>query len=218
MSKRFVDSGIFADSWFMNLTKDKKILWLYIITNCDHAGILELNTPLVEFMTGVSGVGELMQDFGDKIIHIRDAYYFIPGYIKFQYNGELRESVNAQRSAIRRLEEFGLWDGENGVLLPGKGSKSPKGKKRQNGAGKAPRSKRFVPPTVEDVKKYCDERKNGISPEQFVNHYDANGWMRGKNKIKDWKACVRTWEQRRKEAANGVSRAPKDSGQYEDIF
>jgi len=55
---------------------------------------------------------------------------------------------------------------------------------------------RFTPPTVSEVKAYCDERKNTIDPQVFVDFYEANGWMRGKSKIKDWKACVRTWEQR----------------------
>lgn len=54
----------------------------------------------------------------------------------------------------------------------------------------------FVPPTVEEVKQYCLERGNNIDADNFVNHYKANGWMRGKNKIKDWKACVITWEKR----------------------
>ena len=54
---------------------------------------------------------------------------------------------------------------------------------------------RFIPPSVDEVSNYCRERKNGINPQQFVDHYETNGWMRGKTKIKDWKACVRTWEQ-----------------------
>jgi len=56
----------------------------------------------------------------------------------------------------------------------------------------------FDPPTVEQVRDYCQERKNDIDAQAFVDHYTANGWMRGKNKIKDWRACVRTWEQTRK--------------------
>lgn len=59
-------------------------------------------------------------------------------------------------------------------------------------------SLRFTPPKEEDVKAYCEERKNGIDPAMFVNFYAAKGWMVGKSKMKDWKACVRTWEQKRK--------------------
>lgn len=62
-----------------------------------------------------------------------------------------------------------------------------------------PKGKRFTPPTVEEVRAYCLERKNGIDPQAFIDHYATNNWMRGKTKISDWKACVRTWENRRKE-------------------
>ena len=57
-----------------------------------------------------------------------------------------------------------------------------------------PKSNKFVAPTVEEVKAYCTERGNVIDPERFVDYYEARGWMSGKNHIKDWKACVRTWE------------------------
>lgn len=59
------------------------------------------------------------------------------------------------------------------------------------------RASPFVPPTENEVKTYCDSRSNNINPTDFLNHYEANGWMRGKNKIKDWKACIRTWESNR---------------------
>lgn len=53
---------------------------------------------------------------------------------------------------------------------------------------------RFIPPTVEQVRDYCLERKNNISPEIFCDYYASKGWMIGRNKMKDWKAAVRTWE------------------------
>ncbi len=56
------------------------------------------------------------------------------------------------------------------------------------------RASPFVPPLVSEVGAYCYERNNNVDAQTFVDHYEANGWMRGKNKIKDWKACVRTWE------------------------
>lgn len=56
------------------------------------------------------------------------------------------------------------------------------------------KTKRFVIPTVEEVKEYCDQRKNNVNANKFHDHYSANGWMVGKNKMKDWKSAVRTWE------------------------
>ena len=57
----------------------------------------------------------------------------------------------------------------------------------------------FVPPTVDEVLEYCMERQNGIDPQAFVDFYASKNWMVGKSKMSDWKASVRTWEQRRKQ-------------------
>ena len=51
-----------------------------------------------------------------------------------------------------------------------------------------------MPPTIEEVQAYCDERQNGVNAEKFIDYYTSNGWQVGKNKMKDWKAAVRTWE------------------------
>ena len=64
----------------------------------------------------------------------------------------------------------------------------------------------FIPPTIEEVRAYCQERGKGIDPERWLNHYAANGWMRGKTKIVDWKAAVRTWENNQNGHQNGNTR------------
>ena len=81
-------------------------------------------------------------------------------------------------------------------------------------APQAKKTTRFVPPTVDEVRQYCEERRNGIDAQQFIDHYAASGWMRGKTPIKDWRACVRTWEQRR---ANEVPPAQKGSNSFADL-
>ena len=53
----------------------------------------------------------------------------------------------------------------------------------------------FKPPTLQEVEEYCKERNNNVNPQRFIDFYTSKGWMVGKNKMKDWKACVRTWEQ-----------------------
>ena len=58
--------------------------------------------------------------------------------------------------------------------------------------------KRFAPPTIEDVQAYCSEKGYDIDPVRFVDYYTANGWMVGKNHMKDWQAAVRTWVQKGK--------------------
>ena len=66
----------------------------------------------------------------------------------------------------------------------------------------------FKKPAVDEVKEYCKERKNNINAENFVNFYEAKGWVIGKTPMKDWKAAIRTWEAKDKESKK-VSDAPK---------
>ena len=76
-------------------------------------------------------------------------------------------------------------------------------------AAKPPRS-RFVPPTVGEVRTYCEERGNSIDPSAFVDFYTANGWKQARGKsIVDWRAAVRTWERREQK--------PKEADPYEDV-
>lgn len=70
------------------------------------------------------------------------------------------------------------------------------------------KSSRFVPPTVEEVNKYCLERGNNVDAQCFVDFYSSKGWYVGKSKMKDWKASVRTWE--RKDRSNSQSRTAED--------
>ena len=55
-------------------------------------------------------------------------------------------------------------------------------------------AKRFTPPTVEQVRAYCEERQNQVDPQRFVDFYESKGWVVGKARMKNWKAAVRTWE------------------------
>lgn len=68
-------------------------------------------------------------------------------------------------------------------------------------------TKRFIQPTVEQVAAYVATRNTKIDPQQFVDHYTANGWMRGKSKIINWQACVRTWEKNQGQQVNNHKRA-----------
>lgn len=58
---------------------------------------------------------------------------------------------------------------------------------------------KFKKPTLEEVESYCKERNNNVDPERFIDFYESKDWMIGKNKMKDWKACIRTWENKTKE-------------------
>lgn len=88
---------------------------------------------------------------------------------------------------------------------------SERGKAGARGAaasrGLAPASptsfKGFQVPSVSEVKSYCEERKNRVNPQAFVDFYSSKGWKVGSSAMKDWRAAVRTWEQR-----DGGAQAP----------
>lgn len=72
--------------------------------------------------------------------------------------------------------------------------------------------KRFEKPTLSQITQYCLERNNNVNAEQFYDYYESNGWKVGKNSMKDWKACVRTWER------NGYDRPIKKKNNKQDTL
>ena len=77
----------------------------------------------------------------------------------------------------------------------------PNGNKGSKAATPPTRETRFSPPSLDEVQAYIAERGSAVDAQQFVDFYASKGWMVGKNRMKDWKAAVRTWEKRRKEEA-----------------
>lgn len=73
-----------------------------------------------------------------------------------------------------------------------------------------PKRSAFTPPTFDEVNAYCLERKNGIDAQSFIDFYESKGWMIGKDKMKNWKAAIRTWENRRKSEQTKKTDIPSD--------
>ena len=61
---------------------------------------------------------------------------------------------------------------------------------------------KFQKPTLQEVADFCRERGNNIDPEAFIAHYESNGWMVGRNKMKNWRQAVITWEKSRRPSAS----------------
>lgn len=80
------------------------------------------------------------------------------------------------------------------------------------------KSKLFIKPTIDEIKNYCLERKNNVNAESFSNYYEARGWKLKGIQMKDWKACVRTWEQNNNNFTNNNFKKPvgMPQPQYDD--
>jgi len=104
-------------------------------------------------------------------------------YMKRASGGKKDGATDDQRSTIGQPEV-------NQSPTKDKKDKNNLNRSEQNG-----KKQIFHPPTVEEVAKYCQERGNSIDPDHFVSYYEARGWeLKPGQKMKDWKASVRTWE------------------------
>lgn len=124
------------------------------------------------------------------------------GYIscEYEYNGQeikqrritITYDVSTDIDRVSTNVEGGINNGLKGYQHTIKENNTSNNNTSLNIYGET--AKRFVPPTVDEVKAYCLERKNNIDAQYFCDYYESKGWMIGKNKMKDWKCSVRTWE------------------------
>jgi hypothetical protein len=82
---------------------------------------------------------------------------------------------------------------------------------RVDGAEK-PKNTRFVAPTVEQVREYCTQKGYDMDAEAFVDHYESNGWMVGKSKMRSWQAAVRNWQSREREFRPAAAKITEKPG------
>jgi len=116
MAKRFIDTKLWDKSWYRKLSPNDKLLWIYILTKCDHAGIMDGDWEAAGFFIGCKiSFSDFPDPIKNKMVHINDDQYFIPSFIDYQY-GVLRENSKPHLSVIKRLKEKGLTNYLNGVL------------------------------------------------------------------------------------------------------
>ena len=181
MAKRMTDTDKWKKRFIRELKPKHKLLWLYILDDCNHAGIWEIDLDVASIRVGEAVGYKDLDVFGSKIIMFdNNEKCFIPDFIDFQY-GELNPNSNVHKSVILLLSRYNL----EGYM---KGTQTPPEPIIDKPA------KRFKKPTVEDVSLYCQSRNNLVDAEKFFDFYSSNGWKVGKNAMKDWKAAVRTWE------------------------
>jgi len=110
MSKRFVETSLFDDPWFMSLSNPAKLFWVFLFTKCDHAGIVQRNEQLFTFYLGGVDIPSLYEEIGERVVQLDDTYLFLPGFIPFQYPNGLHPESKVHASVIAILTRHGLWD------------------------------------------------------------------------------------------------------------
>ena len=109
--------------------------------------------------------------------------YYIVNYELYQGDGYTNEYTDEHTDEYKNKEE----------VKEVKNIYKEKIYKKETGNGK------FIIPSLEEIKEYCLQRKNGVDANTFYNFYESKGWMIGKNKMKNWKAAIHTWEKNKKQ-------------------
>jgi len=88
-----------------------KLFWFYLLDNCDHAGIWEVDIELASFQMGVKlDETRILKVFNRKIVPFKTDKWFVPKFIVYQY-GELNENNRVHNSVINILNKYGLYKG-----------------------------------------------------------------------------------------------------------
>ena len=115
MAKRFTETDKWKDRWFVGLSGQHKLAWMYCCDQCDHAGILEIVEPVANIQIGFEiDWDEFVTASDGRIQQIEDGVYFIRAFVDFQY-GELNEDNRVHKSVINRLQKKGLARGLEGA-------------------------------------------------------------------------------------------------------
>lgn len=162
------------------------------------------------FFDWIDRLKELSPEESIKIVYAICEYYRSGSDPTEQFEGTLKIVVALMFDQIKRgerLSELRAEAGQKGGFAKANPSKQKQSVPTYNNITnnnitynsnkeehKEEKRKRFLPPSLDEVKKYCAERRNNVNAEQFIDFYTANGWKVGKNSMKDWKAAVRTWE------------------------
>jgi len=126
MAKRFIDTDIFKKQFMRNLETPYKLLWIYILQDCNHAGIWEVDFETAQLKIGSAITKkEALKNFSGKILEISEGEkWFIPDFISFQY-GQLSESNRAHIGIIQLLKKYDLLKSDLSVSITNKPLASP---------------------------------------------------------------------------------------------
>lgn len=217
---RKVHTQIWSDPFFSELDSEKKLFYLYILTNerTKQCGIYEISKKNICFDLSMSldKVNKLLMyfiklgklQFSDSTNEIG-----IKNWAKYNYSTSPKV-LKCIESELKEVKNKSLIEYIYSIDTV---SQEEEEKEEEEDV----KIKTFVIPTLEEVQAYCIERNNNVDANKFVDFYTSKGWLIGKVKMKDWKASVRTWESNKNNAPISqnkpdslVERAKKLQQQY----
>jgi hypothetical protein len=193
--KRFTDTAIWQDEWFMNLPSDYKLAFMFIKDNCDNAGVWKPNKKLAEMMIGCPvDWDDFLNQCGERIKVIQSGYWWITRFCEFQY-GTLSEACKPHIKIIETLKKYNLLGYTKGIQTleekEEEKDKEEEGKKKRKGVAHLFKNSEFYDFNLFESQftgteyEKCDLR----TYHQKVSDWSASG----ANKKVDWIATARNF-------------------------
>jgi hypothetical protein len=189
---RKIHTSFWSDPFIQDLDNDHRLFYLYLLTNerTKQCGIYEISKKQMAFELGytIDRVSKLLAYFiktGKILYSDTTKEVALKNWLK--YNGSTSPKVaSCIKSELCLVKDRVLIEYVNGIYTASQEEEEQEEEQEQE--------KRFQKPTIEDVKTYMKEQGMNDISERWMSHYESNGWLVGKNKMKDWKASVRTWK------------------------
>jgi len=224
----------------MDLTTEEHGIYFLLILHYWKKGSLTDNLRKLKTVTKIedSSVDSLMDILEEYFIH-KDGFY-----INNRLENELVKAKKRRITAIENGKKGGRPLKNNNPVLnpqethsfknnnpepnPQESSSSSssssslllplKPEKDNIGGAKAPSHKRFVIPLLPNLEEYCKEKNYAVDCEAFLMHYESNGWLVGKNKMKSWKASLGTWNKNSYGSGNKKDIPQEMSKEFKNIW
>lgn len=206
MPKRLSDTEKWKKPFIKRLPQEYKLLWFYLLDDCDVAGIWQVDFEIADLRVGIS-VNEqtALSLFKDKIVVFDGGNkWFIPDFIPFQYGAltEKNKMYNVVTSQLKKYNLMGHLSPINGGMV----KDTVKVKDKDMVIGEVPEEKHdpvIIPLTIEPnpdappkqdvVEFFVRQGSTEAESIKFYNYYDAKGWKIGFSRIFNWGGLANNW-------------------------
>lgn len=217
MAKRYTDTDKWNDDWYVSLSNDYRIIWQWLLDNCNHAGICKRSLSILnrDCNTNVSE-----QDIADQLcgrLVIRESIWFIPKFLKFQYPN-IGGNKPAIISVVKELRLHNLYEmirelfGNDYLIIKDKDKDKDKDTDGTVGTLEGEAESETVEQGDWNEGVFMAKVRASHYPnfgavcfqftalngkhEQavaFFNHYESTGWMKSGHPIVHWQPMVGNW-------------------------
>lgn len=194
MPKRYTDTDKWKKIWFRKLKNDHKVFWMYVLDQCDHAGIWEVDFELASYFCNGIKESEIRKTFVKQYHEFDDGKrWFIKDFIEFQYRG-LDESNRVHNSVINILKRHGLFKGlirplyEAKDIYKDKDQLKDKDKDKEKGKNSKKNQLKKIESELNILQAEFDKVDVSIEFDKFQDYLKANG-----KKYANYKSAFRNW-------------------------